>query len=65
MGKNRNSRCHNCFDCHYYCQSMCIHKNPKVERKQFGFPLRYNPNKIQCQSFIRKTIDDEIAWDHM
>lgn len=57
--------CGNCRNCHYYTQKMCIHRNPQVERKQFGFPFRYNPNKINCQSYETRTIDDDISWEHM
>ena len=55
MRENHTSRCQ---ECHFYCQSMCIHKKPSIEKRPFGFPFKYNPKRIQCH-------DDEITWEHM
>lgn len=62
MRENHTSRCQ---ECHFYCQSMCIHKNPSIEKRPFGFPFKYNPKRIQCHSYEKKSIDDEITWEHM
>lgn len=60
--KESNSRC---INCHFYSCLMCIHKKPNVERKEFGFPFKYNPETIKCYSYKKRTIDDDIGWEHM
>lgn len=52
-----------CSACHYYKNNMCIAFKPKIEKKPFGFPLRYNPKQIKCQSYKERTFD--FNWKHL
>lgn len=52
-----------CSACHYYKNNMCIAFKPKIEKKPFGFPLRYNPKQIKCQSYKERTFD--FNWNHL
>lgn len=61
----RNSAKSNCINCTYYKKKMCTSSSPQLTNKPFGFPLRYDTNKINCHSWKEKTLDDDIHWEHL
>lgn len=64
MGINNDAK-NNCTSCQSYKKQMCICKSPAVNNKPFGFPFRYSPKAINCQSWKGKKPLDDITWAHM
>lgn len=52
-----------CTGCHYYKNNMCICNKPKVQNRPFGFPLKFNPHYISCNSYKKREF--EFDWDHL
>ena len=62
MRENHTSRCQ---ECHFYCQSMCIHKKPSIEKRQSVFHLNIILKEFNAILMKRRELMMKITWEQM